>query len=116
MSELATGRSDGFLPIEDYGLIGNLKTRALVGRDGSVDWFPSPHQESSSVFAALLDGVEIETIPPQPNEREPSRAGVLSSNGNYLPGHRYMNCTVRESVTHRMSRGTTTATASGDKT
>jgi alpha,alpha-trehalase len=41
--------------IEEYGLIGNLDTCALVGNDGSIDWFCTPHLESPSVFAAILD-------------------------------------------------------------
>lgn len=41
--------------IEQYGLIGNLETCALVGDDGSVDWLCTPHLESPSVFAAILD-------------------------------------------------------------
>lgn len=41
--------------IEDYGLIGNLATCVLIGRDGSIDWCCFPHMESPSVFAAILD-------------------------------------------------------------
>ncbi len=41
--------------IEQYGLIGNLETCALVGDDGSIDWLCTPHLESPSVFAAILD-------------------------------------------------------------
>ncbi|MGB5932372.1 MAG: glycoside hydrolase family 15 protein, partial [Anaerolineae bacterium] len=41
--------------LEDYGLIGNLETCALLGPDGSVDWCCLPHLESPSVFAAILD-------------------------------------------------------------
>ncbi len=44
-----------FKDLEDYGIIGNLETCALVGSDGSVDWLCLPYLESPSVFAALLD-------------------------------------------------------------
>jgi len=44
-----------YLPIENYGIIGDMHTVALVGMNGSIDWFCFPHFDSPSVFAALLD-------------------------------------------------------------
>ena len=40
--------------IEDYGMVGDLQTAALVGRDGTVDWMCLPRFDSAACFAALL--------------------------------------------------------------
>ena len=44
-----------YLPIEEYGIVGNMRTCALIGDNGSVDWFCCPDFDSPSVFGAILD-------------------------------------------------------------
>ena len=44
-----------YLPIHDYGIVGDMNSCALIGRNGSIDWACFPRFDSPSVFAAVLD-------------------------------------------------------------
>src|SRR5690242_16535460 len=45
------------LPIDDYAIIGNSRSAALIGTNGSMDWLCLPRFDSASIFAAILDPV-----------------------------------------------------------
>jgi GH15 family glucan-1,4-alpha-glucosidase len=64
-----------YQPIENYGLIGDLNTVALVGMDGSIDFMCFPYFDSPSIFAALLDHenggcFRIAPLMDEPRERQ----------------------------------------------
>ncbi len=52
---MARGGRTGYLPIGEHGVIGDLHTVALVGTDGTIDWYCTPRFDSPSVFGSILD-------------------------------------------------------------
>jgi GH15 family glucan-1,4-alpha-glucosidase len=44
-----------YLPIERHGIIGNMRTAALVGTNGTIDWYCYPSFDAPSIFGSLLD-------------------------------------------------------------
>jgi hypothetical protein len=50
-----TGPPHGYLPIEEHGIVGDLRTVALIGTDGTVDWYCPARFDAPSLFRALLD-------------------------------------------------------------
>jgi alpha,alpha-trehalase len=75
-------------PISDYGIIGDMRTAALVGLDGSIDWCCLPRFDSGSVFAALLDGERGGTWSVHPE-------GRWTSSQRYLPRTNILETTFR---------------------
>ncbi|MEU7057071.1 glycoside hydrolase family 15 protein [Streptomyces sp. NPDC046197] len=59
MVDIQTGQTPPsaprYLPVADHGLIGDLRTVALVGTDGTIDWYCCPCFDAPSVFASILD-------------------------------------------------------------
>jgi pentatricopeptide repeat protein len=52
---LAAAVETGYRPIAEHGIIGDLRSIALVATDGTIDWYCCPHFDSPSVFASILD-------------------------------------------------------------
>ena len=75
---VAASEPSAYAPISAYGVIGDMRTAALVGLNGSIDWCCLPEFPSSSVFAAILDssrGGRFQIAP----------AGTYTSEQRYLP-------------------------------
>ena len=69
-----------YLPIEDHGVIGNLHTVALVGNEGTIDWFCPERFDAPSMFGSILDSGAGGSYSLQPvGER-------FTSKQLYLPG------------------------------
>lgn len=74
----------GYLPIERYGVIGDLRTAALVGASGSIDFFCFPRFDSPSVFQALLDDERGGLFALTPLVDEPHRKQLYLFDSNVL--------------------------------
>jgi GH15 family glucan-1,4-alpha-glucosidase len=69
--------SNGYRPIDDYGLIGDTHTAALVSSEGSIDWYCLPNFDGASVFAKILDRERGGYFSIQPREPFESRQSYI---------------------------------------
>lgn len=67
-------------PIANYGIIGNMKTAALVSLNGSIDFMSFPHFDSPTIFASLLDAKKGGYFSIEPQMEE------IASKQLYIPG------------------------------
>ena len=90
-------RKDGYVPIDNYALVGDGRTVALIATDGSVDWWPCPTLDAPPLCAALID---------------PGRGGhfVLCPVGGHEVNRRYLYRTNVLESTYRTSHGVATVT------
>src|SRR5262245_47351872 len=79
--------------IEDYALIGDTQTAALVGRDGSIDWLCVPRFDSGAVFSALL------------GDRDNGRWQITPAGGHQRTTRRYVDDTLVLETTFHTDEG-----------
>ncbi len=69
---------EGYLPIAQHGLIGDLRTCALVGTEGTIDWFCAPRFDSPSVSAACWTRTRVAPGSSRASTREPGPTSSTS--------------------------------------
>ena len=71
----------GYLPIAEHGLIGDLHTVALVGTEGTIDWYCCPRFDAPSLFGASSIGSAAATG----DSPRPARTGRPNSSTSRTP-------------------------------
>ncbi len=96
---------DGYLPIEEYGLIGDLRTCALVGRNGRIDWLCLPRFDSEPLFCGILDRERGGSFTVAPQELRDSRQYYLPDSGVLVTEMRSATGTVKVTDTLTLHSG-----------
>lgn len=81
------------MPVENYGLIGNMHTAALVATDGGLDLMCWPNFDSPSVFCRMLDKDKGGHFTISPVPLTGSKNGVLTTKQQYLPSSNILSTT-----------------------
>jgi GH15 family glucan-1,4-alpha-glucosidase len=79
-----SSRKRGYLPIENYGIIGNMRTIALIGTDSSIDFYCYPKFDSPSVFCRILDKEKGGHFSVNPRTHYTSNKQMYLPNSNIL--------------------------------
>ena len=87
--------ADGYLPLEDHGLIGDGATAALVGRDGAISWLCVPRFDSPPLFCAILDAARGGAFAVAPKDLAESRQFYEPDSGVLVTEMRGRSGTVR---------------------
>jgi hypothetical protein len=84
MPRVSRGASIHYKPIDNYGIIGDLETAALVGMDGAIDFMCFPQFDSPTIFAALLDYLKGGSFKLAPLMREAKQKQLYIPDSNIL--------------------------------
>ena len=112
---LPISRREGYLPIEDYGLIGDGTTAALVGRDGAIAWLCVPRFDSPPLFGQILDRARGGAFTVAPDDLVESRQFYEPDSGVLVTELRGRTGTVRvtDALTLRLGANLLEAVSAG---
>ncbi|WP_375272518.1 trehalase-like domain-containing protein, partial [Sphingomonas sp.] len=97
-------RIDGYLPLEQYGALGDGRSVALSGSDGSIDWWCVPNMDSAPLFDRLLDAENGGRFVLQP--REPFTVERRYRDGSNVLDTVFTTASGRARLTESMNSGT----------